>query len=135
MAPSAYGQSGSPMRPEFEVASVKPHSSSEGSPPAKSTGTRCVNQETRRRDKFFETTLDGDDSICTGDLLHMSAPAISQLTQGQTEEPLPVTKYDREAVARLAYAYWEMRLMDNVPGTADDDWYRSEQELGVGGPS
>jgi uncharacterized protein (TIGR03435 family) len=29
--PVAYGQSGSPMRPEFEVASVKPHSSSGGS--------------------------------------------------------------------------------------------------------
>jgi uncharacterized protein (TIGR03435 family) len=30
--PGAYGQSGPLMRPEFEVASVKPHSSSEGSP-------------------------------------------------------------------------------------------------------
>jgi len=30
--PNAYGQSGQPTRPEFEVASVKPHSSSGGSP-------------------------------------------------------------------------------------------------------
>jgi hypothetical protein len=65
----------------------------------------------------------------------MSARGIAPLTQDQAEEQLPVTKHDRDAVARLAYAYSELRSMNNVPGTSDEDWYRAEQELGVGDPS
>ena len=37
---------------------------------------------------------------------------------------------DDEAIARLAYALWEDRLKNNVSGSAEDDWYRAEQELG-----
>jgi hypothetical protein len=65
----------------------------------------------------------------------VSVPAIAPLTQDQAEEQLPVTKHNREAVAQLAYAYWEMRSMNNVPGTSDEDWYRAERELGVSDPS
>jgi hypothetical protein len=34
---------------------------------------------------------------------------------------------DREAVARLAYSYWEARGF--VGGSAEEDWLRAEQEI------
>ncbi len=52
----------------------------------------------------------------------MSAPAVSPLTI--EEQP------DHEAIARLAYSFWEMRAMENMPGSAEEDWFRAEQELG-----
>ena len=35
-----------------------------------------------------------------------------------------------EAIARLAYTHWEERLKNNISGSAEEDWYRAEQELG-----
>jgi hypothetical protein len=32
-----------------------------------------------------------------------------------------------ERIARLAYAYWEARGVEN--GSADDDWFRAEAEI------
>ena len=37
---------------------------------------------------------------------------------------------DREAIARLAHEYWEERLENNISGSAEDDWYRAEEDLG-----
>jgi len=37
---------------------------------------------------------------------------------------------DREAVARLAYSYWEARGFTG--GSAEEDWLRAEQELRSG---
>jgi hypothetical protein len=37
---------------------------------------------------------------------------------------------DDEAVARLAHAYWEDRMKNNIAGSAEEDWYRAEEELG-----
>lgn len=34
---------------------------------------------------------------------------------------------DREQIARLAYSYWEAR--HGQGGSAEEDWYRAEQEL------
>ena len=34
-----------------------------------------------------------------------------------------------EAIARLAYTHWEERLKNNISGSAEEDWYRAEQEL------
>jgi hypothetical protein len=36
-----------------------------------------------------------------------------------------------EAIARLAYAHWEERLNNNISGSAEENWYRAEQELGA----
>lgn len=36
---------------------------------------------------------------------------------------------DEDGVARLAYAYWEERLRNRIPGSAEDDWYRAEQDF------
>ena len=36
-------------------------------------------------------------------------------------------KVDREAVARLAYSYWEARGF--VGGSAEEDWLRAEEEI------
>jgi len=37
---------------------------------------------------------------------------------------------DREAVARLAYSYWEARGF--VGGSAEQDWLRAEEEIRTG---
>jgi Protein of unknown function (DUF2934) len=34
---------------------------------------------------------------------------------------------DSEAIARLAYTYWEAR--GGIGGTPEDDWFRAEHEL------
>jgi len=44
-------------------------------------------------------------------------------TQANTPDPT----LDREAVARLAYSYWEARGF--ADGSAEEDWLRAEQEL------
>jgi hypothetical protein len=38
-----------------------------------------------------------------------------------------ISQVDPEAVARLAYSYWESR--GGVGGTPEDDWFRAEHEL------
>jgi hypothetical protein len=38
-----------------------------------------------------------------------------------------VDQVDQEAIARLAYSYWEARA--GVGGTPEDDWFRAEHEL------
>ena len=38
-----------------------------------------------------------------------------------------VDRVDQEAIARLAYSYWEAR--GGVGGTPEDDWFRAEHEL------
>lgn len=38
-----------------------------------------------------------------------------------------VDQVDQEAIARLAYSYWEAR--GGVGGTPEDDWFRAEHEL------
>ena len=37
---------------------------------------------------------------------------------------------DREAVARLAYSYWEARGF--AGGSAEEDWLRAEEEIRTG---
>ncbi len=39
-----------------------------------------------------------------------------------------VPRLESEAVARLAYSYWEARGGRN--GSPEEDWFRAEQELG-----
>jgi uncharacterized protein involved in copper resistance len=39
----------------------------------------------------------------------------------------PETVIEREAIARLAYSYWEARGFTG--GSAEEDWLRAEQEL------
>ena len=41
--------------------------------------------------------------------------------------PAPAAPPSREAVARLAYAYWEARGYQG--GSPDEDWNRAEREL------
>ena len=40
------------------------------------------------------------------------------------------TQIDREAVARLAYSYWEARGF--AGGSAEEDWLRAEEEIRTG---
>lgn len=42
----------------------------------------------------------------------------------------PDPAVDREAVARLAYSYWEARGF--AGGSAEEDWLRAEEELRTG---
>jgi hypothetical protein len=39
----------------------------------------------------------------------------------------PAAEPSREAIAQLAYLYWQAR--DGRDGSADDDWLRAEREL------
>jgi Protein of unknown function (DUF2934) len=45
----------------------------------------------------------------------------------ETEAVNIASQVDPEAVARLAYFYWEAR--GGVGGTPEDDWFRAEHEL------
>ena len=45
-------------------------------------------------------------------------------------EPMMTPSVDQEAIARLAYSYWEARgAQDGTPG---EDWFRAEAELRSG---
>ena len=48
-------------------------------------------------------------------------------SSSETESVDMVNQVDPEAVARLAYYYWEAR--GGVGGTPEDDWFRAEHEL------
>ncbi|MEP6963763.1 MAG: DUF2934 domain-containing protein [Acidobacteriota bacterium] len=34
-----------------------------------------------------------------------------------------------EAISVLAYAFWEARRDHDLPGSADEDWFRAEREF------
>lgn len=45
-------------------------------------------------------------------------------------EPMMTPSVDQEAIARLAYSYWEAR--GGQGGTPGEDWFRAEAELRSG---
>ena len=47
-----------------------------------------------------------------------------------TAKAAPVTQTDTEAIARLAYSYWEARGCTD--GSPEEDWLRAEVELKAG---
>jgi hypothetical protein len=49
------------------------------------------------------------------------------MTASETESVNIASQVDPEAVARLAYSYWEAR--GGQGGTPEDDWFRAEHEL------
>jgi len=51
------------------------------------------------------------------------------LEENDALQPASPASPQREAIARLAYAYWEERLKNNVAGSPEEDWYIAEQEL------
>jgi hypothetical protein len=55
---------------------------------------------------------------------HSRKLAAAVATSSETES---VDLVDPEAIARLAYSYWEAR--GGVGGTPEDDWFRAEHEL------
>jgi hypothetical protein len=70
----------------------------------------------------------------------VSAPKTENLTKTQRSQ-MPeldtpalsdsTPRSDNEAIARLAYGYWEEWMRNNISKSADEDWYRAEEELGV----
>jgi hypothetical protein len=52
---------------------------------------------------------------------HSSKPAAAAVSSSKPES------LDKEAVAALAYSYWEARGYQ--PGSPEEDWIRAEQEL------
>jgi hypothetical protein len=55
---------------------------------------------------------------------HSRKPGATVATSSENES---VDLVDTEAIARLAYSYWEAR--GGVGGTPEDDWFRAEHEL------
>ncbi len=55
-----------------------------------------------------------------------STPGISSPAPAHKAEPV----IEREALARLAYSYWEAR--GYTGGSPEDDWLRAERELRTG---
>ena len=51
----------------------------------------------------------------------------AMITTSETESVNTASQVDPEAIARLAYSYWEAR--GGVGGTPEDDWFRAEHEL------
>jgi hypothetical protein len=62
----------------------------------------------------------------------MSASAIAPTLHDPIDDQFAMTVPDHEVIARLAYALWESRSMNNISGTPEEDWYRAERQLGVG---
>ena len=49
------------------------------------------------------------------------------MTTSETDSTYIASQVDPEAVARLAYSYWEAR--GGQGGSPEDDWFRAEHEL------
>ena len=45
---------------------------------------------------------------------------------GPVTLPPPPSHQD---ISRLAYSYWEERMRNDQPGSAEDDWFRAEKHL------
>jgi hypothetical protein len=58
---------------------------------------------------------------------HSRKPGATMTSSSETESANMASQVDPEAVARLAYSYWEAR--GGVGGTPEDDWFRAEHEL------
>jgi len=58
---------------------------------------------------------------------HSGAPTDGKVSTVSETVVLEETVVDREAVARLAYSYWEARGF--VGGTPEEDWLRAEREI------
>lgn len=57
----------------------------------------------------------------------MDKVAHSSRTDRSGRTATPSRPADPEQIARLAYSYWEAR--GGQAGSAEEDWYRAEQEL------
>ena len=55
----------------------------------------------------------------------MATPSSARLEEIAGDALDPVLEH--EEIARLAYSYWEAR--GSSPGSAEEDWYRAEEEL------
>ena len=53
--------------------------------------------------------------------MHSTKPAAAVVTSAESQA------VDSEAIARLAYAFWEARGYSG--GSPEEDWLRAEQEL------
>jgi Protein of unknown function (DUF2934) len=60
----------------------------------------------------------------TSSATHSRKPGAAIATSSDTGS---VDQADPEAIARLAYSYWEAR--GGAGGTPEDDWFRAEHEL------
>ena len=55
------------------------------------------------------------------------AASVKLPNDAKPEAEHPVSAQDQEAIARLAYSYWQAR---GCPiGSPEEDWYRAENEL------
>jgi uncharacterized protein involved in copper resistance len=60
-----------------------------------------------------------------------SEPSNSEISsKDSTRTAKAESTVDREAVARLAYSYWEARGF--IGGSAEQDWLRAEKEIRTG---
>lgn len=59
----------------------------------------------------------------TSGATHSRKQGTAVATSSETES----VDLDPEAIARLAYSYWEAR--GGVGGTPEDDWFRAQHEL------
>ena len=66
------------------------------------------------------TDLETSQPVATSEL--DSPPAVEAANEGADSPQLKT-----EEIARLAYSYWEARGCQG--GSADEDWFRAEQEL------
>jgi len=59
----------------------------------------------------------------TSGATHSRKQGVAVATSSENES----VDLDQEAIARLAYSYWEAR--GGVGGTPEDDWFRAQHEL------
>jgi len=80
-----------------------------------------VNPEPRRIKQF-----EAEAPASTENQAELNPPTASE--NENITEPHAAVAPDHESVARLAYGYWLDRR-DNGEGSAEEDWFRAEQEL------
>jgi hypothetical protein len=89
-----------------------------GSDPVVSVGAAPVREKRRHSAKRSTDQSTSESSTSTDQLLSVA--------DGQVASEVQQTDLDREAIARIAYSYWEARGYQG--GSPEEDWCRAEQE-------
>lgn len=76
----------------------------------------------RARGKHHQPAVSTDAATATQD-----APRIAPAPEAAVVETAAEVLYDRDAIAHLAYSYWEARGRQG--GSQAEDWLRAEQEF------
>lgn len=56
-------------------------------------------------------------------------PALTPAAAPDSTDSSQMFPPTEEEISRLAYSYWEARVREGQPGSAEEDWFRAERDL------